>query len=106
MEQAAATIAQQGAAHVLIKGGHSEDNADDLLWTDGEARRLHAERIAGMSRHGTGCVLSAAITARLACGEDVLSAVTRGKRFITRAIESAPDLGGGHGPTNMHAKTS
>ncbi|HLT59158.1 MAG TPA: bifunctional hydroxymethylpyrimidine kinase/phosphomethylpyrimidine kinase [Limnochordales bacterium] len=50
--------------------------------------------------HGTGCTFSAGITAALALGLDPLDAIIAGKRFVTRAIQYALDLGHGHGPTN------
>lgn len=103
MEQAAAVIARQGAKHVLIKGGHLGADAVDVLWTDGQTLRLPGERIDTQHTHGTGCVLSAAITARLASGDDVVTAVTAAKRFITEAIRTSPSLGNGYGPVNMHA---
>jgi len=103
MERAAEVIARHGVKHVLIKGGHLGGDAVDVLWTDGQAIRLRGERIDTQHTHGTGCVLSAAITARLASGEDVLTAVTASKRFITEAIRTNPCLGHGYGPVNMHA---
>jgi hydroxymethylpyrimidine kinase/phosphomethylpyrimidine kinase len=103
MEQAAAVIAQRGAKNVLVKGGNLGGDAIDVLWTDGQSHRLPGERIDTQHTHGTGCVLSAAITARLASGDDVATAVTAAKRFITEAIRTSPRLGRGYGPVNMHA---
>ena len=105
MEQAAARIADAGAKNVLIKGGHRSVDATDLLWVDGRAHPLPGKRIETQHTHGTGCVLSAAITARLATGEDLVTAVEAAKRFITRAILTSPGLGQGCGPVNMHAPT-
>jgi hydroxymethylpyrimidine/phosphomethylpyrimidine kinase len=102
MEKAAAVIAGHGVKHVLIKGGALGGDAVDVLWTNGQAIRLTGERIETQHTHGTGCVLSAAITARLAHGADIVTAVTAAKRFITMAILSNPGLGGGYGPVNMH----
>jgi hydroxymethylpyrimidine/phosphomethylpyrimidine kinase len=53
--------------------------------------------------HGTGCIYSAAITARLASGHDLVAAVRSAKSFVTRAIQTNPQLGQGLGPTNMFA---
>ena len=102
MEQAAARIAGAGAKNVLIKGGHRGVDATDLLWSDGRAYPLPGKRIETQHTHGTGCVLSAAITARLATGEDLVTAVEAAKGFITRAIRTSPGLGRGYGPVNMH----
>jgi hydroxymethylpyrimidine/phosphomethylpyrimidine kinase len=106
MERAAAAISRRGVSNVLVKGGQLEGPAFDLLWTDGRAHRLPAERVDTPHTHGTGCVLSAAITARLAKGDDLITAVTRAKRFITAAIGTHPNLGQGHGPVNMHSDTT
>jgi hydroxymethylpyrimidine/phosphomethylpyrimidine kinase len=103
MEQAALIIAESGVKHVLVKGGHFDGNAVDVLLSNGEMHRLSAKRTETRHTHGTGCVLSAAITARLASGADVVTAVTEAKRFITAAIRTSPGLGGGSGPVNMHA---
>ncbi|MCG8586217.1 MAG: bifunctional hydroxymethylpyrimidine kinase/phosphomethylpyrimidine kinase [Pirellulales bacterium] len=103
MEKAAAVIAQRGAKNVLVKGGQLNGASVDVLWTKGGTRTLPAERAGTRHTHGTGCVLSAAITARLASGEDVVTAVTAAKRFITRAIQTNPGLGEGYGPVNMHS---
>ena len=102
LQQAAAIIAQWGVVNVLIKGGCIEGNCVDLLWADGQSHRLAAERIDTPHTHGTGCVLSAAITARLANGDDLLTAVTAAKRFVTAAILSQPGIGTGIGPVNFH----
>mgnify|MGYP005844355891 CR=1 FL=1 len=106
MEKAAHLIARQGARGVLIKGGHLEGKAVDLLWANGALYHLVAPRLDTRHTHGTGCVYSAAITALLARGEDLLSSVQRAKQFVTRAMETPPRLGGGFGPTNMFAKTA
>lgn len=106
MEAAARRIADSGPSHVLIKGGHLEGEPLDLLWSDGQFHRFHNKRIETQHTHGTGCVFSAAITARLALGDPIVDAVAAAKNFITRAIESNPGLGHGYGPTNMSANGS
>ena len=78
--------------------------ADDVHFGKGTARRLTAERVATTAVHGTGCVLSAALTAQLALGTPVDEAVIEAKKFITRAIRTEPGLGFGTGPVNMHAE--
>jgi len=105
MKKAAAVISRLGAKNVLVKGGHLNGDPVDVLWTAGENHSLPAERVDTTHTHGTGCVFSAAITARLAKGEDLVSAVKAAKRFITVAIQNNPGLGQGYGPVNMHTKT-
>jgi len=102
MELAAARIARLGVPNVLVKGGNLEGDAVDLLWTDGEAHWISAPRVVTQNTHGTGCVLSAAITARVALGDDLVTAVQRAKQFTTDAIRTSPGLGHGRGPVNFH----
>jgi hydroxymethylpyrimidine/phosphomethylpyrimidine kinase len=101
METAARAIAGLGPRNVLVKGGHLEGQATDVLWAGGESHRFASPRIATTHTHGTGCVYSAAITAHLAMGRNLVDAVRRAKRFIAAAIASSPGLGHGFGPVNM-----
>ncbi len=103
MEEAAAAIAERGARNVLVKGGHLEGGACDVLFTEGRILHFPGPRIETRHTHGTGCVLSAAITARLARGESLVDAVAAAKRFVTEAIRTSPGLGKGDGPTNLHS---
>lgn len=104
MERAARTIASMGPASVLVKGGHLEGEAMDLLLSEGQVTCYAAPRIDSTHTHGTGCVLSASITARLARGESVPMAVAGAKRFVREAIATSPRLGHGQGPVNLFAK--
>jgi hydroxymethylpyrimidine/phosphomethylpyrimidine kinase len=104
MERAARTIASFGARSVLVKAGHRATGACDLLLTDGAAHVFAEERIDSQHTHGTGCVLSAAITARLALGGSVVDAVREARRHVRAAIRSAPGLGGGRGPIDFFAR--
>jgi hydroxymethylpyrimidine/phosphomethylpyrimidine kinase len=101
MRRAGEAIRAHGARAVLVKGGHltGEVAADLLIDADGE-EWLEAERIQTRHTHGTGCTLSASITAHLATGSDLRSAVRAGKTFVTRAIEHAVVLGHGIGPVD------
>lgn len=97
----AAAEALSGAATVMVKGGHLEgDESPDLVWSGGTATWLEADRLPGRHTHGTGCTLSAAITAELAKGMDPADACVAGKRFVERAIAAGVALGGGVGPVN------
>jgi len=101
MKRAAEAIVELGARSVLVKGGHLEEARASDLFFDGDCMEwLEAERIDTPHTHGTGCVLSAAITAHLARGVDPLEAVSRGKEFVTEAIRGALALGRGIGPVN------
>lgn len=104
MEEAARAIGDLGARNVLVKGGHLEGPAVDVLWTRDGIYRFASERLATPHTHGTGCVYSAAITARLARGEELPVAVERAKQFVTAAIRTSPGIGHGLGPTNLFAE--
>jgi hydroxymethylpyrimidine kinase/phosphomethylpyrimidine kinase len=101
MERAARAILDLGARAVLVKGGHLEGGPAADLYADGErAEWLESERLESPHTHGTGCVLSAAITAHLARGDSVFEAVRAGKAFVTEAIRHALAIGQGIGPVN------
>jgi len=104
MEPAARRIASMGPRHVLVKGGHLAKGAMDLLFSDGFVRTFPSERLVATSTHGTGCTLAAAITARLARGEDVVTAVDGARRYVREAIAHAPGLGQGFGPVDHFAR--
>jgi len=104
MRRAAECIRRMGAKAVLVKGGHLAQGATDILLAGGEWHEFPAERIDTPHTHGTGCTLSAAITAELAKGTPLVEAVRRAKLFITEAIRTGPRLGGGVGPVNHHAR--
>jgi hydroxymethylpyrimidine/phosphomethylpyrimidine kinase len=104
MKEAALRIAGMGAGAVLIKGGHLEGEAVDILWHEGVFTEFRAARIHTRHTHGTGCTYSAAITAFLARGLPIPEAVARAKRFIDEAIRTNPGLGAGAGPVNHWAE--
>jgi len=104
MRRAAERISNLGPAAVLVKGGHLSSEATDILLWKGEFFEFSAERVKTSHTHGTGCTYSAAITAELARGADLLNAVGTAKRFITEAIRTNPQLGRGSGPVNHHAR--
>ena len=103
MREAARALVALGAGAALVKGGHLEGSAVDLLWDGTEERVWRRERIHTRHTHGTGCTLSAAVAAELARGAPLADAVDRALRFVARAIETAPGLGAGHGPVNHFA---
>jgi hydroxymethylpyrimidine/phosphomethylpyrimidine kinase len=92
---AAAQLLELGANAVLIKGGHATGPPDDLLATPGGSHWLRGTLQHGDPVHGTGCALSSAITARLARGESLETAVEGAKRFTERAIRHAYPAGSG-----------
>lgn len=101
MEQAGRALVLRGADAALVKGGHLDaDEIVDVLVTPTDIRRFPYRRIATTSTHGTGCTLSAAVTAGLAAGRPLERAVREALDFVHRAMRVAPRLGAGHGPLN------
>ena len=100
MLEAARAVRALGARAVLVKGGHLEGDALDLLDDDGRVSTFTAPRVETTSTHGTGCTLAAGIAACLARGMSLAESVEASKRFVTEAIRTAPRLGHGHGPIN------
>ena len=100
MKKAAEKIYSMGAKNVLIKGGHLDGDALDVLFDGKEFHTFSAERINTKNTHGTGCTYSSAIAANLAKGVPLVVAVAKAKAFVTTAIEHSLEIGKGHGPTN------
>jgi len=103
MEEAARRIKALGPRYVVVKGGHLETEACDVLFDGHEFRAYQAPKIDTVCTHGAGCTFSAAITAALAKGQDVPSAVATAKTFVTKAMAAGVLIGGGHAPLNHRA---
>lgn len=101
MKAAARSLYAMGPHSVVVKGGHLQGTtAVDVFYDGGEPVELAAPRWDTDDTHGTGDTLAAAVTARLAWGDDLLSALAAGKEFVSGAIEHSLRLGGGFGPVN------
>ncbi|MBR5471402.1 MAG: bifunctional hydroxymethylpyrimidine kinase/phosphomethylpyrimidine kinase [Oscillibacter sp.] len=100
MLAAAMIISDRYGCAVLCKGGHAMNDANDLLWKDGETVWFHGERIENPNTHGTGCTLSSAIASNLAKGQPLHQAVENAKAYISGALAAMLDLGKGSGPMN------
>ena len=100
MLAAARSIVELGADAALVKGGHLDGDAIDVLWDGSSERLFRHPRIDTPHTHGTGCTLSAALAAGLALGWSLGQATETAIRFVGRAIAAAPGLGSGHGPVN------
>lgn len=100
MEEAAEIIGRKLDGYVLVKGGHLEDSADDLVYHKGDMLWIEGERYPNKNTHGTGCTLSSAIAVNLAKGMEVEEAIRRAKDYLTGAIREDFDLGQGPGPLN------
>jgi hydroxymethylpyrimidine/phosphomethylpyrimidine kinase len=103
MRRAAEALLELGAGAALVKGGHLEGDAIDLLWDGSGELVWRRPRIETRHTHGTGCTLSAALAAGLARGDPVSAAADHAVRWVARAIATAPGLGAGHGPVNHFA---
>lgn len=100
MEKAAKSIFKTCRCAVLLKGGHSVCDADDLLCREDGILWLEGKRIQNPNTHGTGCTLSSAIAANLAKGFSMEEAIRRAKKYIEGALSDMLDLGRGSGPLN------
>jgi len=98
LRPAAVRLIALGARAAIVKGGHLEGPAVDLLYDGQTFTLLPADRIPGRHTHGTGCTFSAALAARLAEGDRLIDAARTAKAYVTRAIARAPGLGHGAGP--------
>ena len=100
MIAAAKQIGDSCHCAVLLKGGHSINDANDLLYANGEPVWFEGKRINNPNTHGTGCTLSSAIASNLAKGYDLETSVQRAKDYISGALAAMLDLGQGSGPMN------
>lgn len=104
MKMVGEKILALGSKYVLMKGGHLEGDAIDVLIGKDVFEVYKSKRINKKNTHGTGCTISSAITAHLALGYDIKEAVALSKKYITEAIEHSFDLGHGVGPVNHFYK--
>ena len=100
MIAAAKQIGDRFHCAVLLKGGHSINDANDLLYANGELIWFAGKRIDNPNTHGTGCTLSSAIASNLAKGFSLTESVQRAKAYISGALAAMLDLGKGSGPMN------
>lgn len=100
MITAAKKISDSYGCAVLCKGGHSIQDANDLLYSNGRYQWFQGKRIQNPNTHGTGCTLSSAIASNLAKGFSVQESVQRAKDYISGALADMLDLGKGSGPLN------
>ena len=100
MVTAAKQIGDNYHCAVLLKGGHSINDANDLLYANKELVWFEGKRIDNPNTHGTGCTLSSAIASNLAKGFTLAESVQRAKDYISGALAAMLDLGEGSGPMN------
>ena len=100
MMTAAKQVGDSYHCAVLLKGGHSINDANDLLYADGELVWFEGKRIDNPNTHGTGCTLSSAIASNLAKGFALAESVRRAKDYISGALAAQLNLGEGSGPMN------
>lgn len=101
MQKAAKVIGGAHGCAVLLKGGHSINDANDLLYAKAEYHWFEGKRINNSNTHGTGCTLSSAIASNLAKGRSLSESVGEAKKYISAALAGNLDLGKGKGPI-MH----
>ncbi len=100
MMNAAEIINKKYGCSVLLKGGHSINDANDLLYENNEMTWFEGKRINNPNTHGTGCTLSSAIASNLAKGHDLKNSVKLAKEYISAALSAMLDIGNGTGPLN------
>ena len=98
MIEAAKLISQQYQCAVLLKGGHQLNDANDLLYAEGQYQWYRGQKIENTNTHGTGCTLSSAIASSLAKGLSLQEAIDHAKTYISGALDAQLDLGNGSGP--------
>lgn len=98
MIEAAKAISENYHCAVLVKGGHQLNDANDLLYRNGDYHWFNGKRIDNPNTHGTGCTLSSAIASNLAKGCSLDTAVERAKAYISGALGAMLNLGSGSGP--------
>jgi hydroxymethylpyrimidine kinase/phosphomethylpyrimidine kinase len=98
MEAAARKIVEMGAHAVIVKGGHMEQRAVDVLFDGNEIVALAGDRVREESLHGTGCAFASAIAAQLASGRPLSEAAMLAKAYVTKAIEKSYPTGKGRSP--------
>lgn len=100
MIKASKVISQRYGVCVLCKGGHSINDANDLLYQNGSYKWFNSQRIDNTNTHGTGCTLSSAICANLAKGYNLEKSIENAKEYISNSLKAMLDLGKGSGPLN------
>ena len=100
MIDAAKMISETYNCAVLCKGGHTINDANDLLYANNTYRWFYGKRIQNPNTHGTGCTLSSAIASNLAKGYKIDEAIRNAKDYISGALADGMDLGHGSGPMN------
>lgn len=98
MQEAAKTIGKFCGCNVLLKGGHSINDANDILYENGAFYWFKGERIDNPNTHGTGCTMSSAIASNLAKNLTLRESVQRAKDYVSGALSSQLNLGKGSGP--------
>ncbi len=105
MISAAKYISKSYGCNVLLKGGHSINDANDLLYKNGNAMWFEGKRIDNPNTHGTGCTLSSAIASNLAKGLSLVNSVKSAKEYISAVLMEGLDLGSGSGPVKHNCIT-
>jgi len=101
MVRAGKKISEAVGTGVIIKGGHLNNTADDMLFIEGQVHWFRAPKIDNPNTHGTGCTLSSAIACNLAMGYSMKDSIKNAKEYITGALNCMFDLGSkGSGPLN------
>lgn len=100
MKEAAREIGGLGPKSVVVKGGHLQGDAVDVLFDESAMTELRGPRLSASATHGTGCVFATALAAGLARGRSVAESTATAKEIVAAALREALRLGRGNGPVN------
>lgn len=98
METAARAIFDRTGCPALVKGGHLAGRAIDVFFDGVSISRFSGPRVRTPHTRGSGCTLSAAITAFLGRGHSLADAIARAKEYVQAALQRAYAVGQGPGP--------
>ncbi|MCT4545446.1 MAG: bifunctional hydroxymethylpyrimidine kinase/phosphomethylpyrimidine kinase [Vallitalea sp.] len=104
MKRACKELYKLGPSNILVKGGHLQHTACDILYDGKEFTYFNHKKINNSNTHGTGCALSSAIAANISKGYNTIEAIKLAKKYITKAIEGGFPIGAGDGPVNHFIK--
>lgn len=100
MEKAGKKLVEKYGVAALVKGGHSVNDANDVLVTKEKITWFKGKRIENDNTHGTGCTLSSAIATYLSQGNSLEKSIELAKDYLSEALSDMLDLGKGRGPMN------
>lgn len=100
MQKACIKISKRYDKAILIKGGHSKKDCDDLLYNEGRFIWYKSKRVENKNNHGTGCTLSSSIACNIAKNYSIEKSISLSKEYVKGALKTNMNIGIGNGPLN------